>query len=119
LTKSDLYLESLPLFMSGRVELLDAHRLIRQLHGLERKASSTGRDTVDHGPGSHNDVSNAVAGALVLAAKGTASAPAGANPSRGFPQRLTPVNNSRPSRFAGLGAVRGSGLGGRGWYEPD
>jgi hypothetical protein len=65
--KSDLYKELLPLLNSGRVELLDDQRLINQLAGLERRTARGGRDSIDHGPGSHDDVANACAGALVLA----------------------------------------------------
>ena len=65
--KSDLYRDFLPLVNSGRVELLDQARLIGQLCGLERRSSRAGRDTIDHGPGGHDDLANAAAGALVTA----------------------------------------------------
>jgi hypothetical protein len=65
--KSDLYRDMLPLLNSGRVKLLDNRRLISQLHGLERRTARGGKDSIDHGPGRHDDVANAVAGALVLA----------------------------------------------------
>jgi hypothetical protein len=48
--------------------LLDNRRLISQLHGLERRTARGGKDSIDHGPGAHDDIANAVAGALVLAA---------------------------------------------------
>ena len=64
-TKSELYLELLPAINSAKVELLDNARLLSQLRSLERRTSRVGRDTVDHGPGGHDDVANAVAGALV------------------------------------------------------
>ena len=38
-----------------------------QFVGLERRTARSGKDTVDHGLGGHDDVANAVAGALVLA----------------------------------------------------
>jgi hypothetical protein len=66
--KSDIYRDALPLLNSGRCRLLDVKRLIGQLHGLERRTARGGRDSIDHGPGAHDDISNAVAGALVLAA---------------------------------------------------
>ena len=47
--------------------MLDNRRLISQLHGLERRTARGGKDSIDHGPGAHDDVANAVAGALVLA----------------------------------------------------
>jgi hypothetical protein len=66
--KSDLYRDLLPLINSGRVELLDLPRIGLQLVGLERRVGRSGRDSIDHAPGAHDDVANAVAGALVLAA---------------------------------------------------
>jgi hypothetical protein len=66
--KSDIYRDMLPLLNSRKCELLDNRRLISQLHGLERRTARGGKDSIDHGPGSHDDVANAVAGALVLAA---------------------------------------------------
>jgi hypothetical protein len=65
--RSSLYLDTLPLFTSGRARLLDVPRLISQFAGLERKTSSMGKDKVDHGPGGHDDLCNAAAGALVNA----------------------------------------------------
>jgi hypothetical protein len=65
-TKSELYLETLPLLNSGRLELLDDARLVSQSVRLERRTSRGGKDSVDHPPGSHDDVANAAAGALVL-----------------------------------------------------
>jgi hypothetical protein len=66
--KSDIYRDMLPLLNSRKVQLLDDRRLISQLHGLERRTARGGRDSIDHGPGAHDDVANSVAGALVLAA---------------------------------------------------
>ena len=68
-TKSDLYLNLLPLINSGRLELLDHPVLINQLVNLERRTSRGGRDSIDHAPGARDDVINAAAGALVLAAQ--------------------------------------------------
>ena len=64
--KSDIYRDMLPLLNSRKVQLLDDRRLISQLHGLERRTARGGRDTIDHGPGAHDDIANAVAGALLL-----------------------------------------------------
>jgi hypothetical protein len=61
-TKSDLYRDLLPVLNSGRIELLDHHRLVGQLCGLERRTSRAGKDSIDHPPGSFDDVANAVAG---------------------------------------------------------
>jgi hypothetical protein len=73
--KSDIYRDTLPLVNSGRVELLDHPRLMAQLAGLERRTARGGRDSIDHGPGAHDDVVNAVCGALVLGAASRAHAP--------------------------------------------
>jgi hypothetical protein len=63
--KSDVYCDLLPLLNAKRVELLDNPRLTAQLVGLERRTARSGRDTVDHTPGGHDDLANVVAGALV------------------------------------------------------
>jgi hypothetical protein len=57
------------------VELLDDRRLRAQLLGLERHTGRSGRDSITHAPGLHDDVINAVAGALLLAVD-VANAPA-------------------------------------------
>jgi hypothetical protein len=70
--KSDLYLGLLPLLNSGRVELLDHARLVTQLCSLERRTARGGRDSIDHPPGAHDDIANAVAGAIGVAAEAAA-----------------------------------------------
>ena len=64
---SELYLACLAPLNSGRLDLLDHPRMIAQFVGLERRTSRAGKDSVDHPPGGHDDVANAVAGALVIA----------------------------------------------------
>jgi hypothetical protein len=71
--KSEIYQDLLPLINSGAVDLLDNDRLQQQLVTLERCTSRGGRDSIDHTPGAHDDVANAVAGALVTAFKEPAS----------------------------------------------
>ncbi|MBS0374798.1 MAG: hypothetical protein JSR73_09435 [Proteobacteria bacterium] len=69
LSKSEIYLETLPLFTQGKVELLDVPVLRTQLLLLERRSRSGSRaDTVDHPRGAHDDAANSVAGALWRAA---------------------------------------------------
>ena len=63
--RSQLYLETLPLIMSGKVQLLDNAKLKNQFVNLERRTSSSGRDSVDHRPNSSDDYSNSASGALV------------------------------------------------------
>jgi hypothetical protein len=60
--KSQLYQNMLPLINSRRIDLLDHPRLIAQLVGLERRTARSGRDSIDHSPGSRDDVCNCVAG---------------------------------------------------------
>jgi hypothetical protein len=68
LSRSEIYLEFLPLLNSRKLELLDNARLVQQLCSLQRKTGSSGRDIIDHSPGQHDDLANAAAGALVVAA---------------------------------------------------
>jgi hypothetical protein len=68
--KSDLYRDLLPGLNSGRVLLPRNDRLINQLTSLERRTTRAGRDSIDHAPGGHDDLANAVAGAFdVIAAR--------------------------------------------------
>jgi hypothetical protein len=62
--KSDLYRDSLPLLNSRKVELLDHAKLTAQLLSLERRTSRGGRDSIDHPPHGHDDIANAVCGAI-------------------------------------------------------
>ncbi len=73
-SKSEIYLDVLPLLNSRRVTLLDHPRLVSQLCDLERLTSRGGKDMIDHPPGTHDDVANACAGA-VLAAYGAHKQP--------------------------------------------
>jgi len=66
--RSDLYLHMLPQLTSGRVDLLDDPRLVNQIVGLERRVARGGRESIDHTPGGHDDVANAVAGVIHLLA---------------------------------------------------
>ena len=65
--KSDLFRDLLPLLNSGRVVLPRSDHLTNQLTSLERRTSRAGKDSIDHSPGSHDDLANAVAGAASLA----------------------------------------------------
>jgi hypothetical protein len=65
--KSDIYRDVLPLINSRKVELLDLAKLQAQFVGLERRTARSGKDSIDHSPGSHDDVVNAVCGALLRA----------------------------------------------------
>ena len=50
------------------MRLIDSSRLVAQFAGLERRTFPTGKDRVDHGRSGRDDLCNACAGALVLAA---------------------------------------------------
>lgn len=67
--KSELYLQALPLFTSGTVEIPEHKRLIGQLRGLERRTARSGKDSIDHAPRGKDDVANAVCGLLALMAR--------------------------------------------------
>ena len=64
--KSDLYLQALPVFTSGKAEIPDHTRLIRQLRGLERRTARSGKDSVDHAPRGRDDIANVVCGLIAL-----------------------------------------------------
>jgi hypothetical protein len=66
--KSVLYGSLLPLLNSERVELPDNPRLVAQLANLERRTARGGRDSIDHSPGSHDDIANAPIRAATSAA---------------------------------------------------
>jgi hypothetical protein len=66
-TKSEIYLEALPVLSSGRVRLVDHPRLTQQLLSLERRSGRSGKDAVDHPSGGKDDLANCALGSLVLA----------------------------------------------------
>jgi hypothetical protein len=67
--RSGLYLECLPLFSRGNIELPNHLQLIRELRLLERRTTRSGKDAVDHNPSGSDDYANAMAGAAYLAAR--------------------------------------------------
>jgi Terminase large subunit, T4likevirus-type, N-terminal len=66
-SKSELYLDLLPVLNSRRCDLLDHGAILGQLVSLERRTARAGRDTIDHAQHAHDDVANAVAGVIHLA----------------------------------------------------
>jgi hypothetical protein len=60
--KSGLYLDLLPALNSGLVELPPDDRLVNELLGLERRTARSGKDSIDHSPGGHDDRANVIAG---------------------------------------------------------
>jgi hypothetical protein len=75
LVKTDIFLEALPVLLSGACELPDpqasseGRRLFRELVALERRVGvgRAGREDVSHPRGIGDDAANAVCGALALA----------------------------------------------------
>jgi hypothetical protein len=68
LTRSDYYLEFLPIVMRGGCELLDHKRQATEFRQLLRRTGK-GKDSVDHPPNGSDDHSNACAISIVEAAK--------------------------------------------------
>ena len=68
LTRSELYLEALPIFNRHAVSLPNHPRMIRELRLLERRVHRSGKDSVDHGTGGSDDYANSVCGAIHLVA---------------------------------------------------
>jgi hypothetical protein len=97
-SRSELYLALVPTINSRGCRLLDLPKLEQQLVGLERRTSRVGKDSIDHAPGGHDDVANAVAGALSLVSKRAGSYPTGADFARAI------SGDSTPTR---MGALRG------------
>jgi hypothetical protein len=76
-TKSEYYLEMIPLLNAGRVELLDNKRMVGQFASLERRTMPMGReaiqkprysaadDSLGKASTAHDDVSNVVAACMV------------------------------------------------------
>ena len=44
---------------------------LTQLVGLERRTARGGRDSIDHAPGAHDDLANALAGLAAVAKRGS------------------------------------------------
>jgi hypothetical protein len=70
---SDIFRDTLPLLNSGRVELLDSPVLCKQLIALERRTARSGKDSISHPQGGHDDVAVACCGAALLCTTGAAS----------------------------------------------
>ena len=67
--RSALYLNLVPALTSGQAKILDLPRLRSQFIALERRITrGTGKEIVDHPSSGADDLANAVAGCLVLAA---------------------------------------------------
>ena len=104
LTSSELFIELLPLINSRQVVLLDNDRITSQLVNLERRVGRTGRDSIGHPPGLHDDMAVVVAGAAhnasTIARRGEMRVgiypPPAADVSRGCPKKANAPAGSRP-----------------------
>lgn len=73
MTKSEFYLETIPLLINGSVELLDIPRLKSQFKSLERRTRAGGRDIVDNFiKGGHDDCANVCSIACTMIAQKSA-----------------------------------------------
>jgi hypothetical protein len=75
LVRSDLYLEGQVLFTRGLVSIPPNTTLLRELRLLERRTARSGKDSVNHGVGGHDDYANALFGAMHVAVKAAAQKP--------------------------------------------
>jgi hypothetical protein len=110
--KSDLYRDLLPLLNSGRLELLDHTKCLNQLCGLERRTARGGKDSIDHAPGGHDDLANAVAGLAAINSKyGNYDVSFS-----GF--QPDPVSVTKTSNAYAVETLRSAIAGGYGWGAP-
>jgi hypothetical protein len=100
--KSDLFRDLLPMLNAGSITLPKSERLVNQLCGLERRTARSGKDSIDHGPGSHDDLANAVAGAADQASGRRAGTPAS------FGTWGTVLPDSKPSKWDGPVSINGN-----------
>jgi hypothetical protein len=69
LTRSELYLEGLPMWSRGLVSIPNHTALLRELRLLQRRTTRSGKDSVDHGVAGADDHANALFGAMQLCDK--------------------------------------------------
>ena len=66
MTKSEIYLENVAHFATGKVRLPNNDRLIRELRLLERRVGRSGKDACDHPRNGCDDYANAACGVIDL-----------------------------------------------------
>lgn len=103
--RSEIYLDALPLFTTGRVRLIENRKLVTQFAALERRTSPIGKDRVDHGRNGADDLCNSAAGAFIAAVERTGPRvhaigveTYGSHPTHGY--RSSPIGHDgwRPNR---------------------
>jgi hypothetical protein len=96
--KSDIYRDLMPAINSGGIMLLRNSRLLLQLSSSGRHVGRSGRDSIDHAPGAHDDIANAVAGAVLLATE-TAKRVVGFGIINGYGGTVTWRDDDRPKPY--------------------
>jgi hypothetical protein len=73
-TTSEIYLRALPMFLAGRVRLIDNATLRSQLCSLEHTTTISGQEKIQHPEtaNAHDDLATAVCGAMAIAGNRTA-----------------------------------------------
>jgi hypothetical protein len=71
--RSEVYLEVAPLFARHLVRVPEHAVLLRELRSLERRTHRSGKDSVEHPKGGHDDYANVVSVALLLAREAAAT----------------------------------------------
>jgi hypothetical protein len=88
------------LLNSGGVELLDgSDRLVNQLCGLTRRISRSGKDSIDHEIGGHDDLANAAMGAILAASE-----------AKGIGPKITKTMVAKASRHRFVGVSRDNSM---------
>jgi hypothetical protein len=100
LTRSQLYLEGQVHFTRGLVSIPANPTLLRELRLLERRVARSGKDSVDHGIGGHDDYSNSLFGCLYVAMKAT---------KQRAPKIVSPAIFSKQMGWIGTGAANTAG----------
>jgi hypothetical protein len=80
LPRSELYLEGQVHFTRGLVSIPPHATLLRELRLLERRVARSGKDSVNHGVGGHDDHANSLFGCLYVATKATKRKPLSFHP---------------------------------------
>jgi terminase large subunit-like protein len=99
-TRSELYLNMIPVLTAKKIQLLDHPQLKNELRRLERKPGRNGHDSIDHPRGGSDDVSNCVAGVVAVCRAGGSFSV----------QQLVEMNEGAPTR-----AIRSD----RSWLDMD
>jgi hypothetical protein len=92
-TRSELYLEMLPVFARAGVSIPNHPTMIRELRLLERRTSRSGKDSIDHPQNGSDDYANSLAGVLYECSK------RGRLPPPAFSMRATYTGNTQSRSY--------------------